>query len=217
MAKKANQRTARGEVLTGSSQETSSTLRWVALDKHVLLVAKKVRDKVWLLSIGAVDGKDYEMEAPDVAAHGSGVPSGVGDIYFQDLETEDSNEYHFPPGWFKSWSQRHQELWASGKSLYDDPRILDVEPLDWHVLLVAAFVNADEYEKSLGDNSYVHGKHEWIAYIGVVEGKDYDKEAPVVVNNGSEIPYDLAYIYFKDLMRSKDLKWLHEEQVTDFY
>ncbi len=41
-----------GKVLTGASQLTSSSLMWVALDKHVLLVAKKVRDDVWLLSIG---------------------------------------------------------------------------------------------------------------------------------------------------------------------
>ncbi len=177
--------------MTRASQGTSAGLRWVALDKHVLLVAKEGKVETWYLSIGAVTGKDYEKEAAEVATGGSGVPSLFGRIYFEDLSTKSTQEYHFPAGWSRSMQQRQDKLIAEGKPLYDDPRIIELEPLDWHVLLVAAKVGTDG----------------WVAYIGAVEGKDYDKEAVGVVANGSEIPYEMAEVYFEDLTRTPDLKW----------
>ena len=78
------------------------------------------------------------------------------------------------------------------ETTYEDSRILGGEPLDWHVLAVAAKV----------------GTNEWRAYIGGVEGKDYDDEAAGVVANGSEIPYEMAEIFFKDLMRTPGLRFV---------
>jgi hypothetical protein len=42
----------------------------------------------------------------------------------------------------------------------------------------------------------------WEAYIGAVKGDDYHEEAPGVVANGSEIPFELAEVCFKDLAKT---------------
>lgn len=43
--------------------------------------------------------------------------------------------------------------------------------------------------------------------VGPVEGKDYDKEAASVVENGSEVPFELAEIFFKDLARTPGMRY----------
>ena len=80
------------------------------------------------------------------------------------------------------------------------PIIMELEPLDRHVLVVAV---------SLPNNT-------WKACIGAVEGKDYDKEAAGVIERGSEIPLLLAEEVFEDLgkaTRTGQLKWHKKENL----
>ncbi len=42
----------------------------------------------------------------------------------------------------------------------------------------------------------------WGLHVGPVEGKDYG-----VVENGSEIPFEMAEIFFKDLARTLGLRY----------
>jgi len=60
-----------------------------------------------------------------------------------------------------------------------------MRPIDKHVLLVAV----------------ERPSNTWKAYIGAVKGDDYHEEAPGVVANGSEIPFELAEVCFEDLAK----------------
>jgi hypothetical protein len=119
---------------------------------------------------------------------------------------DNTQGHYFPTEWFEATSKRDQKLIAEGKwpghPALDESTILEVNPIDNHVLLVAANVDT----KGL----------EWVAYVGAVQGKDFEEEAAGVVANGSQIPYEMAKIFFKDLTRNPDLKWRHDVQPTVF-
>jgi hypothetical protein len=61
-------------------------------------------------------------------------------------------------------------------------------PLDRRVIAVAV-------EGAVGD---------WAAYIGAVEGNNYETEWQEVARNGSKLPKDVAEVLFPDF---KDLAW----------
>ena len=62
--------------------------------------------------------------------------------------------------------------------------------------------------RSLGKNIIAVAEEgecgDWAAYIGVVEGKNYEKEWPDVRDNGSKLPREVAEVLFPDF---NTLRW----------
>ncbi len=173
-------------------------LRWVALDRRVLLVAAKDKNGAWDLYVGAVEGKDYNREASGVAENGSGVAIRVADVYFPDLTRNLMTKWDNGRGHFLDVEdlvasiERHQEvLKRAGAYPVVAPNIFGINPIDKHVFLVGVEVAPDG----------------WVVYVGAVEGKDFEKEALGVLENGSEIPFELAEIFFEDEARTPELRY----------
>jgi hypothetical protein len=165
--------------------ETSYTLSWVALDKHVLLVAVSSEGAYNGAFVGAVKGEDYRLEAFEVAASGSAVLDTWAEPYFKG----------FGSGSLKL--RRAYNLYIEEDPLMIEPRsldpsILELRRIDKHVLMVA---------KSLGINA--EGVQTWKAFIGAIKGDDYGAEALGVIKTGTPIGYELAVTCFEDLRLEK--------------
>ncbi len=152
----------------------SYTLSWVALDKRVLIVEVRSTGTNHGAFIGAVEGADYGTEALDVVGNGS-VVNELGHIYFKGFGSGPVKPIREAESLFESGLKTDPRL--------VDPRILEVRPIDKHVLLVAI--------KGRGNT--------WKAFIGAVKGEDYGVEALEVIKNGSEVPFELAEECFQDL------------------
>ena len=156
----------------------SFTLRWVALDKHVLLVAVDCGSVNCDTYVGAVEGKNYDEEALGVVVNGSVVLDSLSEVYFKPT-----------PGRIRTLFGKEQFYPSDGRFLQPGrklpPGVIEMDPIDKHVLVVAV--------RRPGRT--------WKAYIGAVKGDDYHEEAPGVVANGSEIPFEFAEVYFKDLAK----------------
>ncbi len=138
---------------------------------------------------------NYREEAIEVAASGSPVWELFSAVYFepakgpyQTLLGRERFNRGIP---ILSWPEYVQRL----------PReVIGINgEIDRHVLFAAA-------ERPGGT---------WGAYVGAVEGKDEFAEAPGVVSTGSEIPFDLAWVVFRDLGKSTEegeLKWHYDSK-----
>lgn len=135
--------------------------------------------------MGAVKGESYDAEALEVAANGSPVWDFFSEVYFEPKRLPYKplfgKEFFSPSEPVGSWPEYVRKL---------PPGVLEIHPVDKHVLLVAA----------------ERPGHTWRAYIGAVEGKDYFKEAPEVVTKGSEVPFELAWVCFRDLGKGTELR-----------
>ncbi len=183
----------------------SYSLEWVALDKHVLLVKVSSEGQDNGVYIGAVERKDYDVEALGVVVNGSAVWWQLAGVYF-----EPPWSFEKPVKWLlqaqpfhdKEWFDKHRKLVKPEgieRPTEWTPNILELHPLDKHVLAVAAG----------------HPPDTWGAYIGAVKGEGFDREAQGVVESGSEIPFELAEVLFEDLgksTRAGDMKWHHDPQ-----
>ncbi len=166
--------------MTGARGSRSYTLRWVALDKHVLLVellSGRVNHGAF---IGAVKGEDYGAEALNVVANGSFVPSQFGQVYFEDYGSGPVKPLREAEPYFDD--ERLKISFAPSS-----PDILDAFRVDKHVLLVAV--------RAPGNT--------WNAFIGSVKGEDYWTEATDVMKTGTPIPFELAEVCFHDLILEK--------------
>src|SRR5712692_10630409 len=72
-----------GVRMTERQGSTSFTLRWAALDKHVLLVAVNCGSVDCDTYVGAVEGKNYDEEALGVVVNGSVVWEQLSGVYFR--------------------------------------------------------------------------------------------------------------------------------------
>jgi hypothetical protein len=108
-------------------------------------------------------------------------------IHPHEFELHAAQSYHpegedpLPQGTF--YDVRFEESVMSGRN--EPPGILEMLPIDKHGLVVAAS----------------RPGHTCRAYIGALKGEDYYGEAPDVVANGSEIPFELALQCFEDLAK----------------
>src|SRR2546422_5445242 len=155
--------------MTEHQGSMSFTLRWVALDKHVLLVAVNCGSVNCDTYVGAVEGENYDEEALGVVVNGSVVSDSLSEIYFKPT-----------PGRIRTlfgketFSPSDERFLQPGRKL--PPGVIQMDPIDKHVLVVAV--------RRPGRT--------WKAYIGAVKGGDYHEEAPGVVANGSESPFEVA-------------------------
>jgi len=167
-----------GVRMTERQGSTSFTLRWAALDKHVLLVAVNCGSADCNTYVGAVEGKNYDEEALGVVVDGSVVWGLLSEVYFRST-----------PGRVRTlfgkeiFSPDDERFLQPGRK--HPPGVIEMRPIDKHVLVVAV----------------ARPGRTWKAYIGAVKGDDYYEEASGVVANGSEIPFELAEVCFKDLAK----------------
>ncbi len=171
--------------VTGTRGSRSYTLRWVALDKRVLLVAVSSGNVNHGAYIGAVRGENYDEEALEVAANGSAVSDLFAEVYFKDIASGPLKPLREAEPYFDD--ERLKIGFAPS-----NPDILDAFRVDKHVLLVAV--------RAPGNT--------WKAFIGAVKGEDYWTEATDVVKTGTPIPFELAEVCFHDLAGGE--KW-HEK------
>jgi len=163
----------------------SFTFEWVPLDKHVLLVDVKSDLGRHGSYIGAVDGMDYNEEALMMAANGSPVWDLFSEIFFdpikQPYESLLQKEQFEEKGALAKWVS-FREGWP--------PSVIEVRALDEHVLSVAV----------------ERPGHTWRAYIGPLRGIDYYKETLEIIVRGSEMPFDLAWVCFRDLGKATEIR-----------
>src|SRR5271157_6635508 len=127
----------------------SLTLNWVALDRYVLLVALR-RERIYLGAyIGAAKGVNYDTEAIGVAGRGSMVWTKLAEIYFKGYGSGPVSPFREEGPVFPD------EVSNTDYGL--KPPILEIRPLDKHVLVVAV--------RAPG--------HTWKAFIGAVKGEDF--------------------------------------------
>jgi hypothetical protein len=161
----------------------SYNLTWVALDKHILIVEVSSAEINYGVFVGAVRGDNYDVEALEVAITGSSVWPQLADIYFKDSGSgRPIKQIHEYQPFFEPSAMNYRLL---------GPPILEIRPIDKHVLLVA--VRAD------GGT--------WNAFIGAVKGEDYVVEAQGIVKTGTPVSYELAEVCFEDLAKGE--RW-HE-------
>src|SRR5712691_7836197 len=163
--------------MTERQASTSFTLRWVALDKQVLLVAVNCGSVDCDTYVGAVEGKNYDEEALGVVVNGSVVWDLLSGVYFRSSRGPVRTLFGKEP------FSPNEPLLDPGRQL--PPGVIEMMAIDKHVLLVAVERPDDT----------------WKSYIGAVKGDDYYEEAPGVVANGSEIPFELAEVCFEDLAK----------------
>src|SRR5881296_2505641 len=115
--------------MTEHQGSSTFTLRWATLDKHVLLVAVNCGSVNCDTYVGAVEGKNYDEEALGVVVNGSVVGSLLSEVYFK--STPGRVRTLFGKEQFSPSDERFLE---PGRKL---PGIIEIEPIDKHVLVVA--------------------------------------------------------------------------------
>lgn len=163
----------------GSRRVFPLAFHWVALDRHVLLVDVRTESDYRGTFIGPAKGEDYGEEALEVAVNGSPVWDLFSEVYFEPFNRPHRNllgKERYNPGISTlTWEEYIKRL---------PPGVIEItSELDKHVLFVAT----------------ERPGRTWGAYVGAVEGKDEFAEAPGVVATGSEIPFELAWVVFRDL------------------
>lgn len=158
--------------------------------KRVLFVEVRSEAEYCGAFIGTVKGESYREEALEVAVNGSPASTLFSEVYFEPFNRRHRpllREPFSPKLPMPSWPEYVERL---------PPGIIETHQIDEHVLFVAAETPVET----------------WGACVGAVEGKDVFAEAPGVVATGSEIPFDLARVVFRDLgrgTRSGEFKWHH--------
>jgi len=165
--------------VTGTRGTRPYALSWVALDKHVLIVEVKSGDINHGAFIGAVKGEDYGAEALDVAANGSAAWSRLADIYFKGFGSGPVKPLRVYEPFFEDKPSKtdHRLL---------DPSIIEVRPVDEHVLLVALRARGNTWK------AFISGKRRGFRFGSARRDQ-----------KGTPVPYELAEVCFEDLARGE--------------